>query len=84
MTENEFIAIYSHDGMFKEKNKTYLTQFAEDKIPKCNMVLILSQADYMSYRIEYEQYRMDKNKKVTKEEKKDKLKELEDKFDKLF
>jgi hypothetical protein len=84
MSEYEFIAIYAHDGMYKEKNKIYLTQFAEDKIPQCNLVFILQQADYMSYRIEYEQYRKNKNKKVTKEEKKDKIKELENKFDDIF
>lgn len=84
LTENEFIAISCHDGMFEESNKPYLTQYSEDKLPKCNLVFILGQADFMAFRIEQEQFLMNKNKKETKEEKKDKLKELEEKFDVLF
>ena len=85
ITETEFIAIYTHDGMFHEKNKYYLSRFGEENQPKSNLCYIIQQADFMSYRIEFEQYRMTKGEKPVKK-KKDlvKIKEIENKFDELF
>ena len=84
MTQNEFLAIQIHDGMFEESNSFYYKGFDDNKVLKNNMPLILHQADYMSYRIEYEAWR--KGKKGYNPLKKNIVKPIgsDKKFDDLF
>jgi hypothetical protein len=51
---NEMIAIQTHDGLYDEANKKYLSSFAPEQKPRTSLIYILHQADLMAARIEFE------------------------------
>ena len=53
-TFNEMIAIQTHDGLYDEANKKYLTGFIPGQKPRTSLPYILHQADLMAARIEFE------------------------------
>lgn len=57
VTENEWIAIKSHDGLFAEENKPYWVSWDASKKFKNNMPIILHHADFTAFRIEFENER---------------------------
>jgi len=57
ISQTEFISIKVHDGPFDEANNFYYNTFDPDRKFKNNMPMILHQADFMSYRIEFESER---------------------------
>jgi len=54
MSENEYIAIKTHDGMYDEANKSYLLSYMPETKPRSSLLYVLHHADMMSARIEYE------------------------------
>jgi len=60
MTQNEFIGIRIHDGVFEEANKSYWISYSENNTLRTNLPHIIQQADYMAYRIEWEQWKNSK------------------------
>jgi len=52
VTENEFLAIKLHDGLYEEGNKPYYITFSEDVAIKSNLPYIIHQADLAASRIE--------------------------------
>jgi hypothetical protein len=52
VSENEFLAIKLHDGLYEEANKPYYITFGHDFQIKTNLVYILHQADLMASRVE--------------------------------
>jgi hypothetical protein len=52
MSENEYLAIKLHDGMFEESNKAYYVTYNVESQIKSNLIYILHQADSMASRIE--------------------------------
>lgn len=56
ISENEYLAIKLHDGLYDDSNKSYYTSFDDGKKLKCNLPYIVHQADIMAYRIEWEIY----------------------------
>ena len=60
-TWNEFLGIRIHDGMYEEANKPYLISFNPDSRLKCNLPLILHQADMMASRVERERWKHGEN-----------------------
>jgi hypothetical protein len=52
VSENEFLAIKLHDGLYEEANKAYYMPYGQEFQIKTNLVHILHQADLMSARIE--------------------------------
>lgn len=52
VTENEYLAIKLHDGLYEEGNKQYFITYSKDTELKSNIVHILHQADLMASRIE--------------------------------
>jgi hypothetical protein len=56
VTQNEYIAIMVHDGMYVEGN-WYYYKGANERAFRNNMPLILHQADLMASRIEFEQWK---------------------------
>jgi hypothetical protein len=52
VTENEFLAIKLHDGLYEEANKPYYITYSSDVELKCNLPYILHQADLMASRVE--------------------------------
>lgn len=52
VTENEFIAIKIHDGLYEEANKTYYMSFSPDNRLRSTLPYILHQADLMASQIE--------------------------------
>ena len=53
-TFNEMIAIQTHDGLYDEANKKYLTGYMVEQKPRTSLPFILHQADLMAARIEFE------------------------------
>jgi len=54
MSENEYIAIKTHDGMYDDANKSYLLSYMPETKPRSSLLYVLHQADMMAARIEYE------------------------------
>ena len=54
MTENEYIAIKTHDGMYDDANKAYLISYMPETKPRSSLLYVLHHADMMAARIEYE------------------------------
>jgi hypothetical protein len=52
VSENEFLAIKLHDGLYEEGNKPYYITFSEDTSIKSNLPYIIHQADLAASRIE--------------------------------
>jgi len=52
VTENEYLAIKLHDGLYEEGNKSYFITYNKDTELKSNIVHILHQADLMASRVE--------------------------------
>jgi hypothetical protein len=62
-TFNEMIAIQTHDGLYDEGNKKYLSTFNPGQKPRTSLPFILHQADLMASRIEFEKEWLPKFKK---------------------
>ena len=56
-TENEYIGIKIHDGMYDEANKYYLTGYRWPEKLKSALGYIVHQADMMAARVEFEEWR---------------------------
>lgn len=52
LSENEYLAIKLHDGLYEEANKAYFMPYGHEFEIKTNLVYILHQADLMSAKIE--------------------------------
>lgn len=52
VTENEYIAIKTHDGLYEDANKVYLVTYTPESKIKTNLPHILHQADFMASKIE--------------------------------
>lgn len=52
MSENEYIAIKIHDGMYEESNKAYYITYNKDNELRSNIAYILHQADLMASKVE--------------------------------
>jgi hypothetical protein len=52
VSENEFLAIRLHDGLYEEANKQYYITYSKDTELRSNIAHILHQADLMSSKIE--------------------------------
>ena len=59
-TFNEWIAIKIHDGLYDEANKAYLISYSEDGKLRSNLPYVVQQADTTAARIEWEQWRENK------------------------
>lgn len=68
ITQQEFIAIKTHDGLFDEGNKYYWSPRNEHGLFETNLPIIVHQADYMSYRIELENMWSNQEVSIDKEE----------------
>ena len=52
VSENEFLAIKLHDGLYEESNKAYYITYSPESELKCNLPYIVHQADLAASRIE--------------------------------
>ena len=53
-TENEWLAIRLHDGLYDPANEPYLKSFMPELKPRTSLIYIIHQADIMAARIEFE------------------------------
>lgn len=56
MTENEYLAIRLHDGIYDDANKAYFFSHNPDSKFRTNIVYILHQADFMASKVEYDRW----------------------------
>lgn len=54
VSQNEWIAIQTHDGLFDEGNKSYLISYYNETKPRTALPYILHQADMLAARVEWE------------------------------
>lgn len=54
ITQNEFIGIKTHDGLYDQANETYLKSYGVETKMRSPLPIILHQADMMAARIEFE------------------------------
>lgn len=54
ISQQEYLAIKLHDGIFDESNKAYYISFNPDSKFKTNIVPILHVADYLASRVEFD------------------------------
>ena len=54
LTENEWIAIKLHDGLYDQANEPYIKNFMPELKPRTSLIFIIHQADLMASRIEFE------------------------------
>jgi hypothetical protein len=57
LTQNEWITIKIHEGLYEESNSSYLKVMTENSILKSNLPHLMHQADVIATRIEYEQWK---------------------------
>jgi len=57
MSEQEYLGIKIHDGLYEEGNGQYLKPYNKDRALSSALPLIVHQADMMSSRIEYERWK---------------------------
>lgn len=63
LSKNEYLAIRLHDGMYDESNKSYFMGYNENSALRANIVYVVSMADFMSAKFEYDRYKKTLNKK---------------------
>lgn len=59
VSQNEWIAIKTSDGMYDESNKQYLQTYQKGREVKNNLIYILHWADHMSSRVEWDMWKND-------------------------
>ena len=57
LTQNEWITIKIHEGMYEEGNAYYLKTMYENNILKSHLPHLIHHADMMASRVEYEQWK---------------------------
>ncbi len=68
LSENEYIAILVHDGLYDEANKQYYMAYDADKKFKTAIPYILHHADMLATRLEFEQWLIPYKNENTKEQ----------------
>ena len=56
-SQNEMIAILTHDGVYDSANDAYLKPYGKEKALWNNLPIVLHHADHMASRIEYENWK---------------------------
>ena len=64
-TENEWLSIKLHDGLYDPANEPYLKNWMPETKPRTSLVYIVHQADMMAARIEFEKEYLPKFKEET-------------------
>ena len=54
LTENEWMTIKLHDGLYDQANEPYLKNYMPELKPRTSLIFIIHQADLMAARIEFE------------------------------
>jgi len=57
LSENEYLGIKLHDGLYDESNKPYFLSIQPESKLRTNLVHILHQADFMAAKVEYDKWR---------------------------
>jgi len=69
-TENEWLSIKLHDGLYDPSNESYLKSYMPELKPRTSLVYIIHQADLLASRIEFEKEWMGEFKKDLEPKKK--------------
>ena len=69
LTQNEWLTIRLHDGLYDPSNEPYLKNYMPELKPRTSLVFIVHQADLMASRIEFEREWLPKfnNKEIKKD-----------------
>jgi len=57
MTQNEYMAIKLHDGLYDDVNKPYYISYNPDSKLRSNITYILHQADFLAAKVEYDRWK---------------------------
>ena len=61
VTQNEFITIKIHDGLYDDSNKFYFMSGQKETRLRTHLPLLMHQADHMAAQIEFEQWNNNTN-----------------------
>lgn len=64
-TPNEYLAIKLHDGLYDDANKSYYMSWNDDGKLRTNLPHVVSQADFLASKVEYEKWKFSKNSGTT-------------------
>jgi hypothetical protein len=53
-TQNEYLAIKLHDGLYDQANEPYLKSYMPETRPRTSLIFLLHQADLLAARVEWE------------------------------
>ena len=53
-TQNEYLSIKLHDGLYDQANEPYLKSYMSETKPRTSLIFLLHQADLMAARVEWE------------------------------
>lgn len=69
LTQNEWLSIRLHDGLYDSANEPYLKNYMPELKPRTSLIFIIHQADLMASRIEFEKEWLPKfnNKEIKKD-----------------
>lgn len=57
LSQNEWITIKIHEGMYEESNASYLKVMSDNNVSKSHLPWLIHHADMMATRLEYEQWK---------------------------
>jgi hypothetical protein len=61
VTRNEYIAIHLTDGLYEDKNKSYLVTFEKEQQLRFNLPIILHHADMLALQAERDMWRKEQS-----------------------
>ena len=70
LSQNEYIAIRIHDGVYDEANKAYYVSYNPESKLRSNISYILHQADMLASKVEYDRWKNSSNSVVKSVKKK--------------
>jgi len=70
LSQNEYIAIRIHDGVYDEANKAYYVSYNPESKLRSNISYILHQADMLASKVEYDRWKNSSNSDVKSVKKK--------------
>lgn len=70
LSQNEYIAIRIHDGVYDEANKAYFVSYNPESKLRSNISYILHQADMLASKVEYDRWKNSSNSSIKSVKKK--------------
>lgn len=78
ISQDEYLGIKLHDGLYEESNKSYYISYSEEYRLRSNLAYIVHQADLLACRIEFDNFHSPELIKINSSKKEEKIKITKD------